>query len=293
MSDNSNNPSTSKTKMTVAGRANIDSKIKDDIRKKINKIVKTKTEKEKNKVREKYNLSDSHSDTSSDCSFQKHPVDKYMSSDKTYNIKIEKLLPKNLRRRRFEKLPEKLNDERNSFLTLVRKNPKEFQERKGILTYLATVDKKKDYTEKKKNTQKMSDIIADHPWIPFLTDAEKQMNKEFRDMIIREKYYELVNPEEIDLQNENVMRFVRWYEKKQKGKIEEPEITFSVQKNTRNGNKIKSDNKTKSGNKILKPVRLSSGSSSPSDSSSSDISDDSSNSLIKYKKVSESSEDSW
>jgi len=180
----------------------------------------------------KRTFSVSHSYTSSSCSFDKinqiNPL--FMSTDTNYNIRIEKLLPKPLRRLRFQRISDKQNDARNDFLNEVKNNPKKYSKHKGIRSFIVAESKKKDSAVEQRKSRKKKLNTKHHPWLLILNDVEKRLSKKEREIVIRTKYHEIINSPELDTDitfNQHYLDFIHWYNDVAQGKIVESDISDS------------------------------------------------------------------
>ena len=157
-----------------------------------------------------------HSDTSSDCSFNEEPNAIIMKTqDKSYNIRIEKLFPKNLRRIRFHAITDKKENEREEYLENIRKNPDQYSRKKGLREFFIAEEKNKEKNEKKKMAKITKNVFLDYPWLSILTPEEALLQDTQREEIIRERYYEIINSnissDEL-INSEDKIKFIKWYE---------------------------------------------------------------------------------
>lgn len=180
----------------------------------------------------KNTFSVSHSYTSSSCSFDKtsqiNPL--LMTTDAKYNIRIERLLPKPLRRVRFQKLTDKQIEEREAFFDEVRSNPKKYRHHKGIRSFLVSEAKRKGHDAEQRKTRKKKMNTKHHPWLLILTDGEKRLPKDQRQVAIRMKYHEIMNSPEIETEiafNPHYLEFIHWYNDVSQGKIVESDVSDS------------------------------------------------------------------
>ena len=180
----------------------------------------------------KNTFSVSHSYTSSSCSFDKtsqiNPL--LMTTDAKYNVRIERLLPKPLRKIRFQKLTDKQIEDREIFFDEVRKNPKKYRHHKGIRSFLVAEAQRKGHNTDQRKSRKKKLNVKHHPWLTILNDAEKRLPKEQRDVVIRTKYHEIMNSPDIDTEisfNPHYLEFIHWYNDVKQGKIVESDISDS------------------------------------------------------------------
>jgi hypothetical protein len=157
-----------------------------------------------------------HSDTSSDCSFDEDANAIIMKSqDKNYNIRIEKLLPKSLRRIRFHEISAKKDASREEIFDDIRENPMKYRKCKGLREFFVLEQKQKEKNEKKKVSKIAKNIYITYPWLSLLSPNEAMMDDTARDQIIREKYYEIINsdmtPDEL-INSSDIIKFIQWYE---------------------------------------------------------------------------------
>jgi hypothetical protein len=200
--------------------------------------IKTKEHQEKIKSelssfkKMKNSFSVSHSYTSSSCSFDKskqiNPL--LMTSDAKYNIRIERLLPKHLRRIRFQKLTDKQIEDREAFFDEVRDNPKQYRHHKGIRSFLISESNKKSHASEQRKLRKKKLNTKHHPWLLILNDTEKRLSKDLREVAIRAKYHDIMNSPDIDTEitfNPHYLEFIHWYNDKSQGKILESDVSDS------------------------------------------------------------------
>jgi hypothetical protein len=157
-----------------------------------------------------------HSETSSDCSFDEDPRAIIMKSQDTkYNIRIEKLFPKNLRRIRFHEITENKELAREEYIANVLSDPDKYSARKGLRELFILEQKNKEKNEKKKISKITKATHHNFPWLAILTPAETLLPDNEREQIIREKYYSIINseisPDELVNSTETI-KFIQWYE---------------------------------------------------------------------------------
>jgi len=166
----------------------------------------------------------SHSSTSSECSYPEEScsgsgrITRIMRTDTTHQTRLERLLPKELRRRKFCKLTKPIMEQRTKYYKKIEKKPEDYVSEKGIRTFLLDVfikKQKKDSDKEVKNaTKKNNDLALEYPWLPFLAWREAKSRK--RADIIREKYFETAaEPNEYGDQLPDralqMARFCSWY----------------------------------------------------------------------------------
>lgn len=227
----------------------LDQDTKTAVHKKMTEVAKKSAAEYRAKALETYDFEISHSPTSSDCSFEMRKIESHemMKTDNKYNIKIEKIYPKKWRRRRFQKVSSDIEEHREEYMKKIRKNPENYASKKGIRNVLAAMYKDKTSRKDAGVTRKKKILVSHHPWIPFINEKDRYLPKDSRDVLIREQYYKYVNSGtfEDDISfNPEILGFIRWYEMKRDGKIDESDLS-DPEKNKSRG---------RSKNNLLEPV---------------------------------------
>jgi hypothetical protein len=175
-----------------------------------------------------------HSDTSSECSFDKDPMPVIKKVDSNYNVRIERLFPKHLRRIRFHEISERKALDREEYLREVEKNPKEYSSRKGLREFLVMVKKRKEADAVTKTAAVTKRIMLDHPWLCILKPADCLLDTPDRERAITVAYYEIINgmSDEELVNSPDKLTFIRWYNARKNKIIVEPEFprdTFTIE----------------------------------------------------------------
>ena len=175
-----------------------------------------------------------HSETSSNCSFDPHPIARHncLPSDKNYNVRIEKMFPRELRRKKYEKPTDDVSKKRKKHLqdiqTRLKKKPKSLRKIKGIRTYVKSLTKKK-LNVKKTNVEKSKKaFILRHPWINMFTRQEiLNLSGSARKSRIREYYYDIINDPNLTeriTERPDLGKFTQWYNRIREGLEEESDV---------------------------------------------------------------------
>lgn len=149
----------------------------------------------------------------------------FLKNDPDYVQEIEALFPKEIRRKKYERVDEITMKKRKNWEKYILENPDKFKDKVGYKEFLDKEIEKKEKREKyfenlKKNysgskkSQRKSN--KKEPWENILSKEEKNLPKEEFDLVVTKYYHKFTKETDTSLneyysQNKKIKDFVKWY----------------------------------------------------------------------------------